>query len=492
MTSPTTFAQHIAAARSRLWIPVACAAAAAAVVAAVVSTQASTYTASAQVGFTSTTMPMQATLVRTPAIAAHALHVVGAHDLTPQQLLAKTSVSVDPESGVVVVRVRDANRAVATQLADGYARAFVSSRRAQISASLAGAQRRIRRQLRSTGRVIRTAGGSAPLSVRVRYGSLLRQEQSMQTRVSVARNGVQVISRAESGQADGAAIVRDSAIAAALGALLGMLLVLASGRGRVRSPREVSAGLRMPILGTLPKGVSAADDPVALRDSESGDHVREIRARIVAAQLPTSPVLLVAGTHRRDDVGTTALSVAFALAEQGRRVTVVDLDIADPELHRRLGTDEAPGVTEVVAGTIRLDDALVTFDQYGTRLSEPPFGAGSVRLLPAGMLTRSPWDTVSAPALRDVFRHLRHDSDIVLVASAALLDSTASESLADIADGLVLVTHLGSLRRTELPELRSALAAVRVRAIGTVVVPAASGSGRTAQALPARPVAAAR
>ena len=49
-------------------------------------------------------------------------------------------------------------------------------------------------------------------------------------------------------------------------------------------------------------------------------------------------------------------------------------------------------------------------------MTDPPFAAGCVSLLPAGALDGSLWDMLSSPALRDVFRRLRRDSDLILVA----------------------------------------------------------------------------
>ena len=127
-------------------------------------------------------------------------------------------------------------------------------------------------------------------------------------------------------------------------------------------------------------------------------------------------------------------------------MTVVDLDVARPRLHRRLGADGAPGAADVVAGRIRIDDGLITFDDRGVPVTDAPFAAGCVSLLPAGALDGSLWDMLSSPALRDVFRRLRRDSDLILVACPPASEPDAVAALADLADGLVVVARLGSLR----------------------------------------------
>ena len=106
----TTLVAKLAAARGRLWLVAVVAVAAGLAAAAVASARAPVYAAEAQVGFGTTTVPAQASAALTPAMAHRAIRRAGIDGMSPGQLLDNTRISVDPGSGVAVVRVTDSNR----------------------------------------------------------------------------------------------------------------------------------------------------------------------------------------------------------------------------------------------------------------------------------------------------------------------------------------------------------------------------------------------
>jgi Mrp family chromosome partitioning ATPase len=273
---------------------------------------------------------------------------------------------------------------------------------------------------------------------------------------------VQVIGAAGAANAEDQHLLRYGILGALAGGLIAVVLLVATtrpGRARTRSPRELGRALRLPVLGTL-TGTAA----------DARDGIGHIRARIASGNLPRPAVVAVSGAGHEDATSDTVIGLALAVARQGRRVIVVDLDVARPRLHRHLGANGSPGAADIVAGRIRLDDGLVMFDDGGGPVSEPPFAAGCVSLLPAGALDGSLWDLLSSPALRDVFRRLRRESDLILVACPPALESDAVAAVTDLADGLVVVARLGSLRWDEVPAMRAALDGIPMDKLGVVAI----------------------
>ena len=457
----TTLMAKLAAARGRLWLVAVVAVAAGLAAAAVASARAPVYAAEAQVGFGTTTVPAQASAALTPAMAHRAIRRAGIDGMSPGQLLDNTRISVDPGSGVAVVRVTDSNRAQARRLANAYAQTLVVTRRHRIAEGAARTKASLQRQLAAAGHGLKTAHGQDRLSLRAQYGAVVRQWQIIDTRTTVAMDGVQVIGRSAA-TSENQHVVRDGLLAALIAALAALAVIVATarpGRGRVRSARELGRALRLPVLGTLSGTVS-----------DAWDGIGQVRARIASSDLPRPAAIAVSGAGHEDSTSDTVVGLALAMARQGRRVTVVDLDVARPRVHRQLGADGAPGAADVVAGRVRIDDGLVMFDDRGVPVTEAPFAAGCISLLPAGALDGSLWDMLSSPALRDVFRRLRRDSDFVLVACPPATEPDAVAAVADLADGLVLVARLGSLRWDEVAALRASLESIPLPKLGTVAV----------------------
>lgn len=452
----------MAAARRRLWIAGVVAIIAGAAAAALASAQAPTYAASAQVGFGTTTLPAQASVALTPAMARATLHRAHVTSVSARDLLSSTSITVDSPSGVAVIRVTDSQGPRARRLANAYAQTLVSARRHQIADGARRTKARLHRQLVATDRGLKTAQGVEQVSMRAQYGTLVRLWQAIDTRTSIAMDGVQVIGPAAPASAEDQHVVRDAVLAAIAGALVAIVLLVVTarpGRGRARSARELGRALRMPVLGTLGGSVS-----------DAWEGIGQVRARIAAVNLPRPAAIAVSGAGHEDATSDTVVGLALAVARQGRRVTVVDLDVARPRLHRRLGADGAPGAADVVAGRIRVDDGLITFDDRGIPVTDAPFAAGCVSLLPAGALDGSLWDMLSSPALRDVFRRLRRDSDLILVACPPASEPDAVAALADLADGLVVVARLGALRWEDASALRASIESIPMAKLGAVAV----------------------
>jgi Mrp family chromosome partitioning ATPase len=469
----------VAAARRRLWLAAVVAVVAGAAVAALAATQASVYAASAQVGFGTAAVPAQASAALTPAMARRALHRAQVTSPSARDLLDNTTINVDAPSGVAVVRVTDSRRQRARQLANAYAQTLVAARRQQIADGARRTKARLHRELVQADRGLKNVSGSDQLVMRTQHNTVLRLWQAIDTRTTIAMDGVQVIGPAASASAEDQQVVRDGIVAAIAGALVAIVLLVLTarpGRGRARSARELGRALRMPVLGTL-RGTA----------SDAWEGIGQVRARMAAAGLAQPAAIAVAGAGHDDATSDTVVGLALAVARQGRRVTIVDLDVARPSLHRRLGADGAPGAADVVAGRVRIDDGLITFDDQGTPVADAPFAAGCVSLLPAGELNGSLWDMLSSPALRDVFRRLRRDSDLILVACPPASESDAVAALADLADGLMVVARLGSLRWDDVPALRASLESIPMPKLGAVAVAAEPASAAASFAPSGRP-----
>jgi Mrp family chromosome partitioning ATPase len=123
----------------------------------------------------------------------------------------------------------------------------------------------------------------------------------------------------------------------------------------------------------------------------------------ITSQLPAGRPQVVLFTALEPEAGTTTvlLNAAITYARQGRlRVAVVDANLRRPALARRLGLPDAPGLRDLLAGTVTLNEALQETGQPNL-FALPAGDGGSPRLL--------------GDALRPALRQLRERFDLVLV-----------------------------------------------------------------------------
>jgi succinoglycan biosynthesis transport protein ExoP len=274
---------------------------------------------------------------------------------------------------------------------------------------------------------------------------------------------------------------RDTARAALIGAAIGLLagLLLAFLRElldvRRTSSRNVAAGLGLAELGRVPEVGQGVEDAYRLPALESTDRFavkanERLAARVAgAARAKSARVVAVRGTVAEDRGEQVAAGLAAALASEGRRVAIVELDPSRPTLRRQFALARREGAAEVCRGEATLDEALA-----------PVQGLGGLSVLTAGAGTALESDTAD-----DLLGALRKRFDMVVVAAPPLLagarradgrTSAGGRALAGV-DALVLAVALRRTRRSRRPRLERVLAGLDVPVLGFVLM-ASAGENR--------------
>lgn len=157
---------------------------------------------------------------------------------------------------------------------------------------------------------------------------------------------------------------------------LGMLTAVLLDRSddRFRYPEDVSRGLGLEILGTIPR-VS----PKAGANFEVQEAFRELRLRLMYAHGSAGP-LMVAISSPGPEEGKTFISsnLALSFAETGRRTLLIDADTRRGDMHHILGVERKPGLVDYLSGGRA--EGLIQKTEYpnlhvlasGTRLARAP------------------------------------------------------------------------------------------------------------------------
>jgi len=169
------------------------------------------------------------------------------------------------------------------------------------------------------------------------------------------------------------------------------------------------------------------------------------------------------GAARRGEGATTVLSaVASRLASRRARVALVDGDLGEPQLARRLGLLPQAGWDDVLAGHSTLAEVTIQSAEDGAILLpiREPFGGAGVALGHREML-------------RDSIRQLATDAELVLVALGPLEDRVVVEQflagcLAEAIDGTVLVRSVRAGQPARHQQVVQSIRAAGVEPLGIV------------------------
>jgi tyrosine-protein kinase Etk/Wzc len=165
-------------------------------------------------------------------------------------------------------------------------------------------------------------------------------------------------------------------------------------------------------------------------------------------------ILLFCGVRASTGATTVLLNLAITAAQQGRQVIVVDANLRRAGIAEKLGMKPAPGLTEVLAGKVALNDAIRGTIQQGLRT----LTAGA----PAAL-----W--ADPQQIHGLFADLANQADLVLVDGPCWDGRGGVVSLASAGDAVFLVAPAAEADHPATSELLRRLPAQGVALAGCVL-----------------------
>ena len=231
----------------------------------------------------------------------------------------------------------------------------------------------------------------------------------------------------------------------------------------VRHPEEVTHRLGMRVLGSV-QFVPQDEGTPELVDQRLAEPIRGIStALLVGSALAGSAA--PQGAHSRLITSPTpgsgksslAMNLARSLAATGRRVLLIDADNHGRGISRRLELIGEPGLAEVLAGRVTVDEAV----RDG--------GSSGLKIIPAGARDERFGDVLSRRDAQARLRSLFATYDEVILDSPPVLAKSDAVLLATLVDEVVLVLRAGQSTREETAVAQRSLETVRANVVGVVL-----------------------
>jgi capsular exopolysaccharide synthesis family protein len=227
---------------------------------------------------------------------------------------------------------------------------------------------------------------------------------------------------------------------------------------------ELQAHAGASVLAVVPKvrGSQGRGVPVLLSSSMpqsvAADAYRTLRAGVLfAASRTGAKVILVTSAFEGEGKTTTAANLAVALAQAGKRVTLLSADLRKPRLHEFFGGSSPIGLATVLSGQTTIDRALV------------PSSIDELQILFSGGARDNAAELIGSEAMGRVLDDLRDRSDFVIVDAAPILLVADTASLLPHSDGVLLVVDPAVSTRAAADDVREQLDQLQARRIGIVI-----------------------
>ena len=242
--------------------------------------------------------------------------------------------------------------------------------------------------------------------------------------------------------------------------LMALMLALGSGFGvvtlahlfdnRMQTISDVESVLGMTFLGGIPrwvrKGSAASARPIVLDEHSSGavEAYRALRTGILNELKDKGQnTIMLTSAESGEGKTITALNLAVMIAQAGSKVLLVDMYLRRPRLHRDLGLDREPGITNVLKGEHTPGDLV-------TQTTIP-----NLWFIPAGSLCEQAAELLQKSDLVALFAKARSEYDYVILDTSPILRTTDARIIAtpDLCS-VVMVVHVD---RTAKPIVKYAL-----------------------------------
>jgi non-specific protein-tyrosine kinase len=239
----------------------------------------------------------------------------------------------------------------------------------------------------------------------------------------------------------------------------------------------------VPLLAQLPeppKKLREASRLAMLVDPSGvqAEAFRMLRTNLEFALLSNEArTLMITSAVAEEGKSTTIANLAVALARAGKQVTLVELDLRRPLLHRFFDVEPGrPGITQVALRNATLDQAIVPVlvrsphtGEHHANGNGNGHGYAVLRLLTAGAIPPDPGEFISSRRLAEILKELQDESDLVLIDAPPLLQVGDGLALSAQVDAALVVTRIDVVRRGMLVELARLLQTMPARKLGFVV-----------------------
>ena len=293
-----------------------------------------------------------------------------------------------------------------------------------------------------------------------------------------------------------------------LGAFMGLLtgiavaLLIEKFSNVIHTPEDVKDLTRLPLLGEIPLKKDASSvkagvtelvksiNPIVKSNQQKPQSQQQTMAqfweslrslytniRFLGFDRPIRSLAVISAAAE-EGKSTVALHLAQTAAMMGQRVLLVDADLRNPNIHKRLGLSNTVGLSNVIVNDINFQDVLhrincepVTVknsDRGELSVSKTSLEVESLYVLTAGQIPPNPAHLLSSQKMQSLAKQFEAAFDLIVYDTSPLLGLADSNLLSAHIDASILVVGMGKAHRSALAKALESLKIVGSPVIGAV------------------------
>ncbi len=253
-------------------------------------------------------------------------------------------------------------------------------------------------------------------------------------------------------------------LAGGLGLGVGLAMLLDRLDRRVRYPEQVSQGLGLAILGTIPQirhhGASPEEAAQVI------EAFRSVRLNLMHSVADGAGIALaISSPSPGDGKSLVSSNLALSFAEAGFRTVLVDGDIRRGDLHRTFNVERRPGLLDHLAGEADPTSIL------------RPTSHPNLMVVPCGTRRRQGPELLGSARMQDLMNVLRGRFEVIVIDTPPLGAGIDPFVLATASGHLALVLRAGETDRQLAEAKLQVLDRLPIRLLGAILNDVRVGEG---------------
>lgn len=228
----------------------------------------------------------------------------------------------------------------------------------------------------------------------------------------------------------------------------------------IKTTSDVERIFKLPVIGYISEIQEEKGNAThVVRDPNSilAENFRLLRSNIEFFQI-SRPVrtILITSPNQGNGKTTVATNLALSISQGEQDVILVDADLRRPAVHKALGMEKDPGLSDLIRNKTDIDGVVRTWDE-----------AGELKVVTAGNIPPNITEVVGSKRIGSILGDLRDRFEVVIVDAPPLIIAD-SYNLASRVDGVILVMEPGATSEEQARAIKEQLDRSNAHLLGIV------------------------
>ncbi|MEH7355998.1 CpsD/CapB family tyrosine-protein kinase [Neobacillus drentensis] len=188
------------------------------------------------------------------------------------------------------------------------------------------------------------------------------------------------------------------------------------------------------------------------------EQYRTIRTNFLSSHnCLNSRTITITSPKREDGKSTTASNFAISLAQQGKKVLLIDADLRNPTLNITFKMENYVGLSDVLVGRNIIEDSIFRS------------GINGLDLMTSGPIPFNPTELLGSKKMEILIETVSILYDVILFDTPPVLEVSDAKIIANQCDGQILVIRWGKTKNEEAIEAKKILESAKAKLLGVIL-----------------------